>query len=130
MRRVAVTGIGTICAIGRNTSQFLASLKDGGSGIGLIQTMDCTGLSFCNGAEVSGYNHRNYFDDRRADFMDRFAQFAVIAAREAVQVAGIHWIPALREKTAIVTGSCVGGYLPKMSCSEKYIKMGTRGCIR
>ncbi|HLH15784.1 MAG TPA: beta-ketoacyl-[acyl-carrier-protein] synthase family protein, partial [Bryobacteraceae bacterium] len=59
--------------------------------------------------EVRGYSHQPYFDDRRADFIDRFAQFAVIAAREAVQDAGIEWTPALRESAAIVTGSCVGG---------------------
>ncbi len=41
--------------------------------------------------------------------MDRFAQFAVIAAREAVTDAGIEWTPDLRERTAIITGSCVGG---------------------
>src|SRR5262249_32965170 len=49
------------------------------------------------------------FDDRRADFIDRFAQFAVIAAREAATGAGIEWTPELREQAAIVTGSCVGG---------------------
>src|SRR5204863_8170112 len=55
------------------------------------------------------YSHQPYFDDKRADFIDRFAQFAVIAAREAVADAGIKWTPELREQTAIVTGSCVGG---------------------
>jgi nodulation protein E len=58
---------------------------------------------------VKGYTHAPYFDDRRADFMDRFAQFAVIAAREAVTDAGIQWTPELRETAAIITGSCVGG---------------------
>ena len=58
---------------------------------------------------MKGYSHQPYFDDRRADFIDRFAQFAVIAAREAVADAGIEWTPELRETAAIVTGSCVGG---------------------
>jgi nodulation protein E len=66
-------------------------------------------LRFQNGAEVKGYTHQPYFDDRRADFIDRFAQFAVIAAREAVADACIEWTPELRETAAIVTGSCVGG---------------------
>jgi nodulation protein E len=66
-------------------------------------------LRFQNGAEVRGYSHQPYFDDRRADFIDRFAQFAVIAAREAVQDAGVKWTPELRETAAIITGSCVGG---------------------
>ncbi len=72
--------------------------------------MDCSGIRFQNGSEVRGYSHAPYFEDRRADFMDRFAQFAVIAApAEAVADAGIVWTPELRESTAIVTGSCVGG---------------------
>jgi nodulation protein E len=58
---------------------------------------------------VRGYSHQGYFDDRRADFIDRFAQFAVIAAREAVADAGVEWTPELRETAAIITGSCVGG---------------------
>jgi nodulation protein E len=68
-----------------------------------------TSLRFQNGAEVKGYTHQPYFDDRRADFMDRFAQFALIAAREAVANSGVEWTPELKESAAIVTGSCVGG---------------------
>jgi nodulation protein E len=66
-------------------------------------------IRFQNGAEVSDYTHQPYFEDRRADFIDRFAQFAVIAAREAVADAGVEWTPELRESAAIITGSCVGG---------------------
>ena len=66
-------------------------------------------VRFQNGAEVKQYSHTPYFEDRRADFMDRFAQFAVIAAREAVENAHIQWTPELRETAAIITGSCVGG---------------------
>ena len=109
MRRVAITGMGAICALGRNVQQVAASLCQGRSGIGPIESTDCSQLRFQNGAEVRGYSHQPYFDDRRADFIDRFAQFAVIAAREAVACAGIEWTAELRERTAIITGSCVGG---------------------
>src|SRR5215831_64048 len=109
MRRVAITGTGTICALGRNAGEFAGSLREGRSGIGPIESADCSQLRFQNGAEVRGYSHQPYFEDRRADFMDRFAQFAVIAAREAVLDAGVEWTPELRETSAIITGSCVGG---------------------
>src|SRR5262249_22506824 len=59
--------------------------------------------------EVRSYSHTPYFDDRRADFIDRFAQFAVIAAREAACDAAIEWTPERQENAAIVTGACVGG---------------------
>ena len=109
MRRVAITGMGAICALGRNVREVAASLCQGRPGIGPIESADCSQLRFQNGAEVRGYHHQPYFEDRRADFLDRFAQFAVIAAREAVACAGVEWTPELRERAAIITGSCVGG---------------------
>lgn len=109
MRRVAITGMGAICALGRDVPGFAAAVAEGKSGIGRIESTDSSALRFQNGAEVRGYSHQPYFDDRRADFLDRFAQFAVIAAREAVAGAGIEWTAELRETAAIITGSCVGG---------------------
>jgi nodulation protein E len=109
MRRVAITGLGAICALGRTTAEVAESLRQGRSGIAPIESTDASQLRFRNGAEVRGYSHQGYFEDRQADFIDRFAQFAVIAAREAVTGAGIVWTPELRETAAIVTGSCVGG---------------------
>jgi nodulation protein E len=109
MRRVVITGTGSISALGRTSAEFAESLRAGYCGIGPIESCDMSQIRFQNGAEVKGYTHAPYFDDRRADFMDRFAQFAVIAAREAVADAGIEWTPELRETAAIITGSCVGG---------------------
>ncbi len=124
MHRVAVTGIGAICALGRTVEEFGRALREGRSGIGPIQSADCKTLRFHNGAEVLGYDHRPYFDDKRADFIDRFAQFAVIAAREAVTDAGIEWTPALRENSAIITGSCVGGQATEDAGFHNVYKMG------
>jgi nodulation protein E len=109
MRRVVITGLGSISALGRTTAEFAAALRAGISGIAPVESADMSMIRFQNGAEVKGYTHQPYFEDRRADFIDRFAQFAVIAAREAVQDAGIEWTPELRQSAAIVTGSCVGG---------------------
>src|SRR5215472_2886941 len=109
MQRVAITGMGVIAGPGRTTAEFWQSLLEGRSAIAPLESVDCTALRFQNGSEVRGYSHAPYFEDRRADFIDRFAQFAVIAAREAVSDAGIEWTPELRETAAIITGSCVGG---------------------
>jgi len=127
MRRVAVTGLGTICALGRNTCEFWEALEAGRSGIGPIESTDVSSLRFQNGAEVHGYGHQPYFEDRRADFIDRFAQFAVIAAREAVADARIEWTGELREQAAIITGSCVGGQSTEdAGFCEVYKKGGSR----
>jgi nodulation protein E len=124
MRRVAITGVGAISALGRNAGEFAESLRQGRSGIAPIQSAGCSELRFPNGAEVPEYSHRPYFEDRRADFMDRFAQFAVIAAREAVASAGVEWTPALRESAAIVTGSCVGGQNAQDAGFTEVYKLG------
>ena len=109
MRRVAITGVGAISSLGRTAAEFAESLRQGRPGIGPVESTDMSQMRFQNGAEVKNYSHQPYFDDRRADFMDRFAQFAVIAAREAVENSGVVWTPELRETAAIITGSCVGG---------------------
>ena len=124
MRRVAITGLGAICAVGRNVPEFAASLCQGHSGIAPIESTDRSQLRFQNGAEVQGYSHQPYFEDRRADFLDRFAQFAVIAAREAVACAGVEWTPVLRETAAIVTGSCVGGQSTEDIGFQEVYKLG------
>jgi nodulation protein E len=124
MRRVAITGMGAICALGRNTAEFAEALREGRSGIAPIESVDRSQLRFQNAAEVKGYTHQPYFEDRRADFMDRFAQFAVIAAREAVEDAGVSWTPELRETAAIITGSCVGGQTTEDIGFQELYKLG------
>ncbi len=108
-RRVVITGLGVISALGLDKESFWHSLSEGRTGIAPIEAVDRSELRFQNGAEVRGYDAENHFDFKTAGFLDRFAQFALIAAREAVREAGVEWTPALRERTAIVTGACVGG---------------------
>lgn len=104
-----MTGLGVISALGRNVPENWAALREGRSGIGPIESVDITQLRFQNGAEVRGYDPGEQFPGSRQDQIDRFAQFAVVAARQAVQDSGIIFDTKLREKTAIVCGSGIGG---------------------
>jgi nodulation protein E len=108
-RRVAVTGIGVISALGHNAQEFWQALAAGCSGIAPLEAVDRALLRFANGAEVRNYAPGQYFDEKELGLLDRFAQFGVIAAREAIAAAGVTWTARLREATAIITGSCVGG---------------------
>jgi nodulation protein E len=108
-RRVAVTGIGVICAIGHTREEFASGLREGRGGIADITLADVSGFRFRQGAEVRGYKPEQYFDPKLIDIIDRFAQFAAVAAREAVADSQIAWTDQLRENCAIVTGACVGG---------------------
>jgi nodulation protein E len=124
VRRVVVTGIGVICGIGRNRSEFQRALLEGRSGVRPLTATDCLDLRFRDGAEVSGYDPADHFSLKEADMIDRFAQFAVIAAREAVCHSGIDWTPELLENAAIVTGSCVGGQSTEDEGFWNIYKMG------
>ncbi len=109
MHRVVVTGLGVISALGLDAASFNEALAEGRTGIGPLQSVDPTQLRFRNVAEVKGYKPEAHFEPKDIGFMDRFAQFAVVPAREAVRQAGIEWSPRLCEQTAVVTGSCMGG---------------------
>jgi nodulation protein E len=108
--------MGVISALGLNQQGFWQSLASGRSGIGPIPNdvgpnpeMGMNQVRFKNGAAVPGYDADAYFSRKNLSFIDRFAQFAVIAAREAVTQAGIEWDEDLRERAAVITGSCMGG---------------------
>ena len=124
MRRVVVTGIGVICGLGRNREEFQAGLSEGRCGIGPITTTECLDLRFRNGAEVKCFDPNDHFSPKGADMIDRFAQFALVAAREAVLQSGIEWTGDLRESTSIVTGSCVGGQSTENQGFWDVYKMG------
>jgi nodulation protein E len=108
-RRVVITGVGVVCALGHNSRDFWQALAEGRCGIGPLESIEPGLLRFENGAEVRGWDPLRYFDEKETGMLDRFAQFGVAAAREAVADAGVEWNTELREETAIVTGSCVGG---------------------
>ncbi len=107
--RVAVTGAGVICALGHNCKDFWQALCDARSGISPMQSIAPGSVRFENAAEVRGWDPAHHFDEKEIGLLDRFAQFGAVAARDAVADAGIEWTDSLRENTAIVTGSCVGG---------------------
>ena len=109
MRRVVITGAGIISPLGSDIAGFADALFAGRSGIAPLTLIDTSQLRFTNGAEVPNYQAETYFDARDISLMERFSQFAIIAAREATAQAGIEWTQELREETAIITGSCLGG---------------------
>src|SRR5258706_11947834 len=109
MRRVAITGLGIVCALGRDANEFWKSLSTGRSTIAPIASVDTANLRFHSGAEVAGFRADEHFPGGKADFLDRFAQFPVVAARQALADAGLAITPALAPRTAVMLGSCVGG---------------------
>lgn len=117
-KRVVITGAGILCALGNCAADCWQALREGRPAIAPIESVDVRGLRFQNGAEIRGFRPQEHFDLPQCDFMDRFAQLAVVAARQAVQEAGFDFAAArgstrdnlpANNAIAVVTGTSMGG---------------------
>jgi nodulation protein E len=112
LRRVVVTGIGIISALGLNKEEFKKGIFAGRSGIGALTIAELPRLRFKKAAEVRGFDEKEHFDDKQLMMLERFAQFAMVAAREAIKDSRFTWnTKSERQRTAIVTGTGTGGQL-------------------
>ncbi|BCS31459.1 3-oxoacyl-ACP synthase II [Luteitalea sp. TBR-22] len=109
MKRVVVTGVGAICALGHTASDTWQALAAGRSGAGPLDVPERETVRIANAAQVRGFDTAAHFDGKAVELLDRFAQFGLVAGREAVRDARVTWDAALRSRTAIVTGSAAGG---------------------
>jgi nodulation protein E len=109
MNDVVVTGMGCISAIGRNTSEMAVALKAGHSAIGPLTVTPTDRLTVKIGAEVAGFDPLQHFEEKRLLLLDRFSQFALVAAREAVAASGLDFRGPVGERAAAILGSGVGG---------------------
>jgi len=110
-RRVAITGLGIISPLGLNLEDTWKSLREGRPGIGPLQNVDVTRIQMKLqvGAQVRGFDATQHFEGGKDAYLDRFAQFSIVAAREALKNSGLELTPQLKERGAIICGSAVGG---------------------
>ncbi len=110
--RVAVTGIGCISPLGHDVGEFWAALRAGKSGIGPLTQAPLDQVNIKIAAEVKNYDETKLFDERELLVYDRYTQFALLSAREAVADAGIDFKKdeALGLATAVIVASGVGGW--------------------
>ncbi|WP_296883316.1 beta-ketoacyl-[acyl-carrier-protein] synthase II, partial [Thomasclavelia sp.] len=108
-RRVVVTGIGAINAIGHNVEETWKSIKDGVCGIGEITNYDNSLTKVKIAGEVKDFNVADYLDKKAARKMDRFTQFGVIAAREAFKDSGLEIDKINADRFGVAVSSGIGG---------------------
>jgi len=109
MRRVVVTGVGVLASIGNTVAQFEESLRACRPGIGPITQLDTSRLRFHNAAEVPEFEPSRHFTESQLNWLDRFAQLGIVAARDAIADSTLTWNDELRARTGVITGSCLGG---------------------
>ncbi len=110
MKRVVVTGLGTINPLGSDIASYFKHLDEGVSGASLIDRFDVTLFKTKFACQIEGYNPENFgFDRKEARKNDRFAQFAVIAADEAIRDAKINIEEEDPYRVGVIVGSGIGG---------------------
>ena len=125
MRRVVITGIGAITPIGNTFTTFREALKNGISGANKITLFDASQFKTHFACEVDDFESDDRIDRREARRMDRFAQFALVAAKEAIEEAGIDREEANlnKDRIGVIWASGIGG----LRSLEKEIEIFTEG---
>lgn len=115
MRRVVVTGMGTINPIGLNVNEYWDSLKSGKTGFGEITYFDTTDYKVKVAAEVKGFDAKNFMDRKAARRMEAFAQYAVAAAMEAFAQSGLD----MEKEDPYRVGCCIGSGVGSLQSIER-----------
>ena len=124
MRRVAVTGIGVVSALGLDRESFWKSLVEGRSGIAPLERVDRSRLKFKHAAEVRAFDPCRFMEPKEADQVDRFVHLAAAATAEAIADSGRSFSGT---DTAIVTGtSCAGKQTEDAAFHELYAQSKAR----
>nr|WP_319948100.1 beta-ketoacyl-[acyl-carrier-protein] synthase family protein [uncultured Shimia sp.] len=109
MKRVVITGAGTINALGHTVPETYEAMREGRCGIGELEMRDVDRLAIKIGGQVRGYKADTCFNRQQLALYDRFTQFALIAAREAVKQSGLEFSGDLAAKSGVVLGTSGGG---------------------
>ena len=109
LKRVVVTGLGTLTPIGNNVSQLWDSLLKGVSGAGLITHFDSSNLKCHIAAEVTGFDGTQYFDRKEIRTLDLFTQYGLVAVDEALKDSGLDIEKIDRDRVGVIFGTGMGG---------------------
>ena len=124
LHRVYITGIGVISPLGLDLPATWEGITQGRSGVNFLTSFDTEGFDTRFGAEVKGFDPESYLDRKDARRMDRFAQFATVAARQACEQADLDPTGEDPYRVAVVIGSGIGGI---STLSQQFAVLSDRG---
>ncbi len=123
-RRVVVTGLGAVTPIGNTVEEFWSGIREGKVGIGEITRFDTTDYKVKLAAEVKDFRAKDHMDVKAAKRMEPFAQYAVAAAKEAYEDAGLDIEKEDPYRAGVIVGSGIGSL---ETVEREYTKIQTRG---
>ena len=109
MKRVVITGAGTINALGQSVPETLEAMREGRCGIGQLEFRDVDRLTIQIGGQVRGFETEGRFNRQQMTLYDRFTQFTLAAAEEAITQAGLAFHGDLSARAGVVLGTAGGG---------------------
>jgi nodulation protein E len=109
VNRVVITGAGTINALGHDVPETLAAMREGRCGIGQLEFRDVERLSIQIGGQIKGFEAEGHFNRQQMTLYDRFTQFTLMAAREAIGQSGLEFSGDLANRAGVVLGTAGGG---------------------
>ncbi|MGF1585218.1 MAG: beta-ketoacyl-ACP synthase II [Bacteroidales bacterium] len=124
LKRVVITGLGAITPIGKNINELWENLKNGVSGSDLITRFDTEKFKTKFACEVKNYDVNNYFDRKEARKLDLYAQYALIAADQAILDSGLDLAAINHDKAGVIWASGIGGLQTFYEEIEGYVKGG------
>jgi 3-oxoacyl-[acyl-carrier-protein] synthase II len=110
MKRVAITGLGTINSISKNVNEYKENLKNLKIGIDKITQFDTTDQKVKIAAEVKDFKASDYMDRKKAKRYDRYLQFAMVAANEAIEDSNLEKDGVWKENASVIIASGIGGF--------------------
>lgn len=109
MKRVVITGAGTINSLGHSVADTLEAMREGRCGISELEFRDVERLSIKIGGQVRGFEAEGRFNRQQMSLYDRFTQFTLTAAKEAIDQSGIEFHGDLAARSGVVLGTAGGG---------------------
>ncbi len=125
-RRVVVSGVGLVCALGLDTESSWRALLAGKSGVGPVTCFDASDFSTRIAAEVKNFDPLQVVDAKNARKMDRFILFALAASDIAVKSSGLIITPQIAPRVGVYIGSGIGGFATIEREHQTYLEKGSR----
>ncbi|MCR1934913.1 beta-ketoacyl-ACP synthase II [Clostridium tepidum] len=123
-KKVVITGMGVITPIGKNVNDFWKNIKEEKVGIDNIKSFDTNNFKVKLAAEVKDFNPEDYMDKKEARRLDRFCQFAIAAAQQAIDNSKLDLDKINRERFGVIVGSGIGGLSTIEKEEKKLLEKG------
>ena len=126
MRRVVITGMGAVTPVGNSVDESWSNIVEGVSGVGPVTLFDTEDLLVQIACEVKGFDPEDFMEKREARRMDRFQQFGIAAAEQAIDQAELEVKPEEAGRASVIISSAVGGMISVEEAMIVFSEQGPR----